>query len=148
MKYIVDTSPFVDIFKKQITHLTVPINDTESTLPLTHLSINFYARIFSLFRNLIDLDFGPISSRQRYPELTIYNLPPKNCFSSRITNLRIGVVTLDDCLCLLDGRLKQLHTFIVRIHYLRASIITSDNTVRNFVQINGNIDFYMIKDFN
>jgi hypothetical protein len=92
-----------------------------------------------VFRNLTDLDFGPISSRQRYPELTIDDLSPELCFSSSIVNLRIGVNTIGDCLCLLDGRLNQLRTFIVGIHYLDAYITTTDTTVKDFVHVNGNI---------
>ena len=40
------------------------------------------------------------------------------------------MMKLEDCLCLLDGCLNQLHTFIVEIYYIDPVIDTLDNTVR------------------
>ncbi len=142
INYIVDASPFIDIFKKQITHLIIPISDIESSLSPISLSINFYARIFSLFVNLINLDFGPISTRRRYPKLTINDVSLKICFSSSIVNLRIGVETFDDCLYLLDGRLNQLRTFTVRVDNIRASSMIINTMVRNFLHLNKRMLFF------
>jgi hypothetical protein len=116
-------------------------------LPLTHLSINFYARIFSLFRNLIDLDFGPISSRQRYPELTIYNLSTNQYDSKIVPLLRrmsclkqlILNLIVDDRSSFIDGihlnneiliRMPELQTFIFDI-FTYTGIINEVNRQSN-----------------
>ena len=38
--------------------------------------------------------------------------------SSSIVDLRITMTNFDDCRYLLDGRLSQLHTFIVNLDYI------------------------------
>lgn len=45
-------------------------------------------------------------------------LSSTTCVSSSISHLRIKLHNFDDCLCLLDGRLNQLHTFIVKLEYI------------------------------
>ncbi|CAF4774008.1 unnamed protein product, partial [Rotaria sp. Silwood2] len=50
-----------------------------------------------------------------YPSLSILDLPSTTFCTSSLTKLCIYVDSLDDCLYLLDGRLKQLTTFIVKI---------------------------------
>ncbi|CAF4108640.1 unnamed protein product [Rotaria sp. Silwood2] len=50
------------------------------------------------------------------------------CFLSNIINLGINVDTLDDCLCLLDGRLAHLHTLTVKIYNIQASMLDIDST--------------------
>ena len=52
----------------------------------------------------------------------LYNLPPTTFSSSRITKLCISVYNFDDCLDLLDGRLKQLTTFIVEVNQINDEI--------------------------
>ncbi|CAF4198518.1 unnamed protein product, partial [Rotaria sordida] len=42
------------------------------------------------------------------------------------------VHNFDDCLCLLDGRLSQLHTFIVQVNYIEDTSIIINNTVKYF----------------
>ena len=67
-----------------------------------------------------------------YPALTLSDLPSTTFSSSILTQLCIDVSTLDDCLYLLDGRLKQLTTLIVRIHY----VDDSSTIVHNMVGFN------------
>jgi hypothetical protein len=95
--------------------------DKSESACLTDMAINVYMRIFTLFTNVTHLDF--ISKDDyRYPPLSLYNLPSTTCSSSTIVHLSISLLSLEDCLCLLDGRLTQLHTFIVQIHHIGPSI--------------------------
>ncbi|CAF4328732.1 unnamed protein product, partial [Rotaria sordida] len=47
--------------------------------------------------------------------LSLDNLPLTICSSSTLYKLSVSVTNFGDCLALLDGRLKQLTTFIVII---------------------------------
>lgn len=70
-----------------------------------------------------------------YPTLSICRLPSNSFSSMVLTHLSINVLTFTDCLCLLDGRLKQLSTLDVEIY----SMDTDLSLVRNFVSI-----FYLL----
>ncbi|CAF4943822.1 unnamed protein product, partial [Rotaria socialis] len=126
IRVLADESYFAHIFKSQITHLVVLIDYTESR-SYDDLRINVFQRIFSLLTTLTDLDFGQCS-RSLHPVLTFNNSSADECFSSTIVNLRINVRTFDDCQCLLDGRLSQLRTFIVRIDFISNSKLSVNNT--------------------
>jgi hypothetical protein len=56
--------------------------------------------------------------------------PPR--FSSSLTTLHINVEDFNDCLYLLDGRFKQLHTFYVNVHIFLPPLSTIVNQVDNF----------------
>ncbi|CAF5154472.1 unnamed protein product, partial [Rotaria sp. Silwood1] len=77
--------------------------------------VNFPEKIF--LRYFTDL---PVS---------IYNLPPPSFKSSTLTNLKINVEIIDDCLDLLDGRLNCLSTLIIRITQISSTISNTDNIV-------------------
>jgi hypothetical protein len=49
--------------------------------------------------------------------LSIHNLASTTWLSLNLTKLCVDVCRFDDCFALLDGRLKQLNTFIVNIDY-------------------------------
>lgn len=83
---------------------------------------------------LTDLDFGECY-KSLHPVLTFNNSSAEGCFSSTIVNLRINVRTFDDCLCLLDGRLSQLRTFIVRIDFICNSKLSVNNIVRVCISV-------------
>ena len=51
-----------------------------------------------------------------FPFLVLRNLPSTTFSSSTLTKLSIHVKTYDDCVALLDGRLKHLHTLNVVIN--------------------------------
>ena len=121
--------PFIRIFKEQISHIVVTVVDKSESVPLEDMTMNVYMRIFNLFRNLTHLEFA-IKGGYQYPPLSIDELPSTVCFPSTIVHLSIKVLDLEDCLCLLDGRLNQLHTFIVEVYYINPVIDTLDNTVR------------------
>jgi hypothetical protein len=60
-----------------------------------------------------------VSSGNKYEEcrpLSLRGLPSTTFFSSTLTKLCISLSNFEDCLALLDGRLKQLSTFIVITH--------------------------------
>jgi hypothetical protein len=112
-------------------HLVVKIDNSESRAT-KDLRINIFQRIFSLFTSLTDLDFGQ-TYKWLHPVLIFEDLFSKSCFSSTIVNLWINVEFFSACQCLLDGRLSQLRTFIVRIQYIPNSDLSSHSTVRVFV---------------
>ena len=58
-------------------------------------------------------------------------LSPARCSSSSITHLRINIHHFDDCLCLIDGRLSQLHTLMVKLDFVRNSTKLINNEVKN-----------------
>jgi hypothetical protein len=96
---------------------------------LKNYSINVYAHILNFFKNLKHLSIIE-TLNPTYPRLSLSDLPSNSFFSSTLTHLCINVYTLDDCLCLLDGRLKQLTTLSVRIAYIDDSSSIIHNMVR------------------
>jgi hypothetical protein len=91
-------------------------------------TVNGYAHILNFFKNLKQLIITQ-TLNMSYPGLTLYNLPSTTFSSSILTQLCIDVYTLDDCLYLLDGRLKKLTTLFVRIHYIDNSSTIVHNMV-------------------
>lgn len=92
---------------------------------------NIYGHILNFFKNLKYLSvietFNP-----SYPRLTLRELPSTTFFSATLTYLCINMYTLDDCLFLLDGRIKQLSTLIVTIGY----VDKSSSVIHNMVSFN------------
>ncbi|CAF4223650.1 unnamed protein product [Rotaria magnacalcarata] len=130
LRHFTDESPFTEIFKEQITHLKVSIIDPERSLSsLIDLTTNVFARIFSLFKNLTELDFGSTGRRRYCPRLKIFDPSSMICFSSNIVHLRISVDTMDECLCLLDDRLNYLRRFVVRVCKIYPSKLITDNRI-------------------
>lgn len=127
-----DDSSFQHIFKKQITKLELINKDCERMVgSLKIYSKNVYAHILTYFENL--KHFTVIEAAlSSYPGLSILYLPSNTFSSSKLTYLRINVHTLTDCLCLLDGRLKQLNTFIVGIHSMD---MDDTSMIQNMVSI-------------
>jgi len=95
---------------------------------LKDYTVNVYAPILTVFENLKHLSIiGSFMSD--YPALSICDLPSTTFFSSILTKLCIYVYSFDDCLYLLDGRLKQLTTFIVQIYFIRNDSLIVHNNV-------------------
>ncbi|CAF0922409.1 unnamed protein product [Rotaria sordida] len=116
LKYFTDQSTFQHIFKHQITELILENNDQdEVTILLREYTVNVYARILTFFENLRHLSIVEASSISEYPPFSLRHLPSTTFFSSILTKLCINVENINDCFRLLDGRLKQLTTFIVQI---------------------------------
>jgi hypothetical protein len=55
----------------------------------------------------------------RYQALVLYDLPSTTFSSSILTSLCIKLNKFEDCVCLLDGRLKQLTTLSVVINGIK-----------------------------
>jgi len=84
-----------------------------------------------MFTNLTYLHFGLQDTYLNSP--TSFNdLLSTKCYPSNIVHLNVTVRRFDDCLCLIDGRLIQLHTFIVEIDYIEDSPMTLNNKVKSF----------------
>jgi len=87
-----------------------------------------YAHILTFFEHLECLTIVA-SSMNDYPPLSLCDVPSTTFSSSILTQLCINVSSFDDCLSLLDGRLKQLSTLIVRIPYITDCSSIVENTV-------------------
>ena len=82
--------------------------------------------IFAWLINLQHLDLDGIDG-SRYSQRLLRGLSSTRCNSSNLSHVRIRLHNFDDCLCLLDGRLSQLHTLIVSLDYVRdAKLIIND----------------------
>jgi len=127
-----DESSFAQILKHQISHLSVTAAEENTTESMMNLVTHVYASIFAMLTSLTHLDFFT-SDDSLYKPPRLSDFPSTTCNSSSIVYLRVRVNTLDDCLCLLDGRLSQLHTFIVKIDETENSSITIDNTVNKSI---------------
>jgi hypothetical protein len=92
-------------------------------------NVNVYVRILNFCKRLKNLSIIEKMSRWVYPYLTLRNSPSTAFSSSTLTHLCINVMALDDCLYLLDGRLIQLTTLIVRIRHIGESSAIVDNMV-------------------
>ncbi|CAF3049737.1 unnamed protein product, partial [Rotaria sp. Silwood2] len=134
LNYFANESSCQHIFKHQITELILENSDQyDKTILLEEYTQNIYAPILTFFENLIHLSIVESSFIRKYPPLSICNLPPTTFFSSILTKLCINVDSINDCLYLLDGRLKQLTTLIIQIGYIDndSSIIHNTNDLPN-----------------
>jgi hypothetical protein len=104
------------IFKQQITKLHLMNKDCELAIrSLKDYTNKVYAHILTYFENLEYLNVieTPIHA---YPALLIDSLLSTTFSSLTLTYLCINVANFNDCLYLLDGRLKQLSTLIVKFY--------------------------------
>ena len=132
LQYFKNELLFSHIFKQQITDLTLIYNDNDGIITsLKDYTLNIYAHILTFFKNLQHLSIQG-SSIAAYPGLSLCDLPLTTFSSSILTKLCINVSTFDDCLYLLDGRLNQLNTFIVRIYDIDAPSVIIHNEVNLF----------------
>ncbi len=131
--FCLDNSLFEHI-RKQITDLILIGNENKSGRGSKYYTMDVYAIILIFFKNLKHLTIVP-SSINYHPPLSLNDLPSTTFFSSTLTKLRIYVLNFDDCLALLDGRLKQLTTLIVQIEYITYVPLKSYNVSLSFVQI-------------
>ena len=97
--------------------LVVTISNTFPDNSMENLLIDIYSNIFAYLTNLkyLDLNVDNTYSTRR-PLLS--GLSSTTYFSANTVHLRIRMHDLDDCLCLLDGRLSQLQTFIIDLDYI------------------------------
>ncbi|CAF1516820.1 unnamed protein product [Adineta ricciae] len=119
-------SSFVRYYKHQITRLVITINDRFGMRSVETIICRTYVAIIMWFSRLrhLSVDGGDGSY---YSRRLLRGLSPSRCYSSGIVFLSIDIKDLDDCLCLLDGRLSQLETLLVKIHQVRYSRIIINN---------------------
>ncbi|CAF4029088.1 unnamed protein product [Rotaria sp. Silwood1] len=130
LNYFANESSVQHIFKHQITELILENSDQyDKTILLKEYTQNIYASILTFFENLIHLSIVESSLIRKYPPLSICNLSPTTFFSFILTKLCINVESINDCLYLLDGRLKQLTTLIIQIGYIDNDSSIIHNTV-------------------
>jgi len=101
-----------DLLTNQITHLNIDIKDTiENTLTIDR---EIFPKTLSLCKNLIVLNFCDIFPTHQYTSPLFYLLS-NNYIPSTLVKLKINVVSLVDCLYLLDGPLVCLSTLIITV---------------------------------
>ena len=69
-----------------------------------------------------------------FPLFLLSNLSSNTFSSSTLTYLNVNVLYFTDCLHLLDGRLKQLHTCIINISDMDEDFSNVRNLVSKFFQ--------------
>ncbi|CAF1392701.1 unnamed protein product [Adineta steineri] len=122
-QYLTDESPISRLFQQQIRHLTVKC-DKEMVINRSFTDV--CVRILAICRNLSYLNVHQWLITN-HACLSIRDRPPNVCLSLNLHTSSISVDTFDDCLCLLDGRLKQLRSFTVRIYRIRRSAMGNNN---------------------
>ncbi|CAF3486571.1 unnamed protein product, partial [Rotaria sp. Silwood2] len=108
--YFTVKSPVHRIFQKQITDLILVYKKDNHILSMEQYTEGVNEYIFKFFENLKHLSFTGSCTL-----LSLRNLPLTICSSSTRYKLCIIVNRFKDCLTLLDGCLKQLNSFIVKI---------------------------------
>ena len=115
------------MFKKQITDLTIRTSQT--------CKRDIYTPIISFFEKLTDFHVD-YSFDTTCPILSICDQPTTTFFSPILTKLSILVRYLEDCLCLLDGRLKQLSIFTVSVFACKNASLPMPNIVSSIEKQN------------
>jgi hypothetical protein len=87
-----------------------------------------FIRILTMFTNLLYLNCN-LFGESRLPRL-LFGPNTPTFFSSTLMELHIKVSNFEDCLYLLDGRLKQLHTLYVNIWFVGLRPFTIYKKVR------------------
>ena len=124
-----DDSSLRCLFKQQLTKLDLLNFDRQRLVgSLKEYSTNVYVHILSYCEKLEH--FNVIQTPTGfYPSLSVRYLSSSAFASSILTHLSIKVATFTDCLCLLDGRLKQLQTFIADVHLMTTDFSLVHNMV-------------------
>jgi hypothetical protein len=125
-----DESSLRSVFQEQITNLILINNDKDEMIrSLKNYTTNVYSHILTFFKNLKELSIMGPSAISMYPGLSLCYLPSTTFSSPILTHLYINVKTFDDCLYLLDGRLRKLRILYVTVY----NIDTSSGIVHNMV---------------
>jgi hypothetical protein len=90
---------------------------------------NIFSFLLSLCKHLVELTFNQYLCDITL-EYSFYHVPLTDCVSSTLTKLEIIVRTFDDCLYILDGRLKCLAVLIINVLKFTTLLTNIDNTVR------------------
>ncbi|CAF3286177.1 unnamed protein product [Rotaria socialis] len=133
LNYFTDKSSLRPIFQEQITNLILVNNDQDGMISsLKTYTTNVYSHILIFFKNLKNLSIIQPSVLTYYPGLSLCDLPSTTFSSSILTHLYINVKTFDDCVYLLDGRLRKLTTLYVNVYAIDKSSGIVQNTDKLF----------------
>ncbi|CAF1316810.1 unnamed protein product [Rotaria sordida] len=124
--YFTSGSPFHHIFQQQITDLILVYKSDIDILLERQRHNGVHGYILRFFKSLKHLSITGLHS-----VLSLDNLPSTICSSSILYKLSVSVNNFGDCLALLDGRLKQLTTFIVIID----NMIYNSSVVYNMITV-------------
>ncbi|CAF4038056.1 unnamed protein product [Rotaria sordida] len=116
--YFTVKTPFRHIFQQQITDLILVFENNLNEISIKNYTTDMYEYILKFFENLKHLSVMG-SFPRFFPPLVLKNLPSTTFFSSILNKLSIHIMNFDDCLALLDGRLKQLTTLILVIDNMK-----------------------------
>ncbi|CAF1591048.1 unnamed protein product, partial [Adineta steineri] len=127
-QYLRDHSALRNLLTHQITHLNV---DIQSEVPKLLSKTSSYILIIILFRcqRLISLNFCQVFS-YRNSFLSIYKLPETSCSYSTLMELKINVATINDCLCLLDGRFDSLSKLTINMKKVGYELEKKNNEIK------------------
>ncbi|CAF4156567.1 unnamed protein product [Rotaria sp. Silwood2] len=101
-----DESSYRRILQRQITDLIIVFERDFNDISVKDYTTDVYGYILKFFENLKHLSIIG-SYIQYYPPLVLRNLPLTTFFSSTLNKLCIRVRSFEDCLALLDDRLKK-----------------------------------------
>jgi hypothetical protein len=113
---------------EQITCLNIDIKKPVERCSKTVAKI--FALILSLCKKLIVLNFCDIFPTHQYESPLFYLLLSNDYIPSTLVKLKINVVSLADCLYLLDGPLVCLSTLIITVGHIFDPCRAIDPTVR------------------
>jgi hypothetical protein len=125
--FYLDESPYRRILQRQITDLILVYEKYCTDISVDDYTIEVYGYILKFFENLKHLPING-SHLQHYPPLVLRDFP-LTTFSSALNKLCVRVRNFEDCLALLDGRLKQLTTLIIVIIKMEYNLSNVYNTV-------------------
>ena len=105
------------IFKSQITTLNITLAEEKKIVSTPGIMNIVCTHVLTMFNNFLCLKFHPyfdyfVASEER---ISFNSIKPPTFFSSSLMELHINVKNFTDCLYLLDGRFRQLHTFYVNV---------------------------------
>ncbi|CAF3164706.1 unnamed protein product [Rotaria sp. Silwood2] len=124
-QYLTDDLILRDLLTKQITHLNIDIKKPAELCSETVSKI--FALILSLCKKLIVLNFCDMFLTRQCTSPVFYLLS-NHYIPSTLIKLKINVVSLVDCLYLLDGPLVCLSTLIVNVEQIFHSSLIIDPT--------------------
>lgn len=130
MYLCLDKTILTNLFKNQISSLTIRIRKNNEQILTKYENAIIFTDIFTMFTNLQYLNFKPSSS---YSQRLSFDISLPSFISSTLLELHVNVQHFDDCLYLLDGRSNQLRVLHVNTSWIRrSSRLTINNTVDYF----------------
>ncbi|CAF1318138.1 unnamed protein product [Rotaria sordida] len=127
LRYLTGDTILRHFLVDQITHLNVNIYYEIIPKLFREETSNIFSFLLSFCKHLVELTFNQYLCDTTL-EFSLYDVPLANCVSSTLTKLEIVVGYFDDCLYLLDGRLKCLSILIINVSSFLTLLPNIDNT--------------------